>query len=351
MSTVKVSRNEPCPCGSGKKYKKCCGSKDAVSIKDVLNHEVLELQKEVRAYALTHFADDMKEDFMDLLDILEDIEPEEKEFYEFVHSFWYILFGTLEDMDSIMDEFIHAKLPAVARPRLKNILKSWGDSKAAAGILTEVTEDKAAIKDCLTGKVYNISLFGDMDVHEGNFAFAMLLPYGEEYVAFPAIFDLPGENAAKFADYIQYSFEDAKYDDPEEYLAEYFIDLMNDIPKSLAVPSMDNFDWPSKGAEQVANMFRDDMTEAGEEPWLIGMGISLWMEYLTKTGKQVKKPDNYVAGLRYLVSTIAPTKENLTQKEFGEKYGINANRVSAYYGEIYDAVEKTIIELIEASNS
>ncbi|MFT9447432.1 SEC-C metal-binding domain-containing protein [Gluconobacter japonicus] len=24
MST-KVGRNEPCPCGSGKKYKKCCG--------------------------------------------------------------------------------------------------------------------------------------------------------------------------------------------------------------------------------------------------------------------------------------------------------------------------------------
>jgi len=24
-STKKVGRNEPCPCGSGKKYKKCCG--------------------------------------------------------------------------------------------------------------------------------------------------------------------------------------------------------------------------------------------------------------------------------------------------------------------------------------
>jgi len=22
---VKIGRNEPCPCGSGKKYKKCCG--------------------------------------------------------------------------------------------------------------------------------------------------------------------------------------------------------------------------------------------------------------------------------------------------------------------------------------
>jgi len=24
-SAVKVGRNEPCPCGSGKKYKRCCG--------------------------------------------------------------------------------------------------------------------------------------------------------------------------------------------------------------------------------------------------------------------------------------------------------------------------------------
>jgi len=26
MAEKKVGRNEPCPCGSGKKYKKCCGN-------------------------------------------------------------------------------------------------------------------------------------------------------------------------------------------------------------------------------------------------------------------------------------------------------------------------------------
>jgi len=26
VSTKKASRNDPCPCGSGKKYKKCCGA-------------------------------------------------------------------------------------------------------------------------------------------------------------------------------------------------------------------------------------------------------------------------------------------------------------------------------------
>ena len=25
MSNEKIGRNDPCPCGSGKKYKKCCG--------------------------------------------------------------------------------------------------------------------------------------------------------------------------------------------------------------------------------------------------------------------------------------------------------------------------------------
>ena len=25
---AKVGRNDPCPCGSGKKYKKCCGAND-----------------------------------------------------------------------------------------------------------------------------------------------------------------------------------------------------------------------------------------------------------------------------------------------------------------------------------
>ncbi|MDY0223105.1 MAG: SEC-C metal-binding domain-containing protein [Desulfobacterium sp.] len=26
VKSVKIGRNDPCPCGSGKKYKKCCGA-------------------------------------------------------------------------------------------------------------------------------------------------------------------------------------------------------------------------------------------------------------------------------------------------------------------------------------
>jgi uncharacterized protein YchJ len=29
IKPFQVGRNDPCPCGSGKKYKKCCGSNDS----------------------------------------------------------------------------------------------------------------------------------------------------------------------------------------------------------------------------------------------------------------------------------------------------------------------------------
>ena len=34
----KVGRNEPCPCGSGKKYKKCCGPKDAEALAEFMRN-------------------------------------------------------------------------------------------------------------------------------------------------------------------------------------------------------------------------------------------------------------------------------------------------------------------------
>ena len=42
IKAEKVGRNDPCPCGSGKKYKKCCG-RDALEINEEERHEVSQL--------------------------------------------------------------------------------------------------------------------------------------------------------------------------------------------------------------------------------------------------------------------------------------------------------------------
>ncbi|MCV9884503.1 SEC-C metal-binding domain-containing protein [Metabacillus halosaccharovorans] len=41
-----ISRNDQCPCGSGKKHKKCCMNDTDVSLHSILDRELTELQGE-----------------------------------------------------------------------------------------------------------------------------------------------------------------------------------------------------------------------------------------------------------------------------------------------------------------
>lgn len=49
--TKKIQRNDPCPCGSGAKYKKCCGLKE----------QELKQKKGLRGHFATHLSGSMKD--------------------------------------------------------------------------------------------------------------------------------------------------------------------------------------------------------------------------------------------------------------------------------------------------
>ncbi|WP_165571489.1 SEC-C metal-binding domain-containing protein [Cytobacillus praedii] len=348
MSIVKVSRNEPCPCGSGKKYKKCCGSKDTVLITDVIDHEVLELQKEARIFAMQRYGYAISDDFEDLLQVLEDAGEEDEDFYEFLHPFWFLVFEPLEDGKTIMKNFIEQKLLKVSRTRVKAILKSWQKGYAVAGVVKESHEKSLIIEDTLTGKQYPVVLFEhSQNYKEGVFAFAILHPYEDKYTVFPTLFELSIEHTADYEAFIRSEFLSSGYSSPEGFLEENFLEMMHETPKAGATLDLSGFEWPSNGAKTVADLFEKDMKAAGELTWIIQMGVTFWIEYCKQTNKKIQKPENYVAALRYLVSTLAPVKVELTQKQAGELYGLAANRVSSYYSDIYFVVEDKISAMLE----
>ncbi|MFE8696524.1 SEC-C metal-binding domain-containing protein [Cytobacillus sp. FJAT-53684] len=348
MTTVKVSRNEPCPCGSGKKYKKCCGSKDTVSITDVIDKEILELQKEARMFANQRYEFEMRNDFEDLLDVLEDVDDDDEDFYEFMHPFWFLVFEPLEDGETIMQKFIEQKLRKISRTRVKNILESWKKGYAVAGVVKADHGSSLIIEDTLTGRIYPVVLFEhSRGYEEGVFAFAILHRYEDKFTVFPSLFELSIEHTADYEAFIQNEFMHSGYDSPEEFLEDNFLELMNETPDAALSLDLQGFEWPSNGAKMVADLFEKDMKAAGEIGWIINMGVMLWMEYCKQTNKKIQKPENYVSALRYLVSSLAPTKEQLTQKRLGEIYGLTASRVSSYYSEIYDVVEDLIGDFLE----
>ncbi|WP_246942846.1 YecA family protein [Bacillus pinisoli] len=56
-----MSRNEPCPCGSGKKYKKCCQQNQPTQLTDILSSELAIQQEEMLYFAYEEFEDEVEE--------------------------------------------------------------------------------------------------------------------------------------------------------------------------------------------------------------------------------------------------------------------------------------------------
>src|SRR5690606_20413740 len=65
-----VGRNDPCPCGSGKKYKKCCMLKNAVSITALLEKDAAALHNRIIDYAVTSYSEELTKDFQEKVEYL-----------------------------------------------------------------------------------------------------------------------------------------------------------------------------------------------------------------------------------------------------------------------------------------
>jgi len=111
-----VGRNDPCPCGSGKKYKKCCMLKNAVSITALLEKDAAALHNRIIDYAVTSYSEELTKDFQEKVEylIIKD-RKKELEFYILAHSIWFIFFKPLEDGTTIMERFIREKGHTIRR--------------------------------------------------------------------------------------------------------------------------------------------------------------------------------------------------------------------------------------------
>lgn len=65
---AKIGRNQPCPCGSGKKYKRCCGAASAPSRATAAPAATANLTREPRWIIEDDGLDDLSNSVLDLVD-------------------------------------------------------------------------------------------------------------------------------------------------------------------------------------------------------------------------------------------------------------------------------------------
>lgn len=119
MMQLKAGRNEPCPCGSGKKYKKCCMQTQEIkeNAERSLREKILEFSREPL----------FKADFEEAKKIfLEGREPDEGDSVIFVD--WFIHDYRLKDYGKRIIELFYLEKNPYLAPMEKEILEGWQDT-------------------------------------------------------------------------------------------------------------------------------------------------------------------------------------------------------------------------------
>lgn len=343
----KINRNDPCTCGSGKKYKRCCGANEAVSISDMIESEIDSLQKHILQYAYYHFGHEIHADFEDLNEILDIDNQQEREFYEFVHSIWFSLFEELDDGETIIEKFIDAEGGKIKRPKLRKILHTWTDARTIAGKIIAVENNKVTVADGFTSEEFDAIIANvSVSIEVGSFIVGILLPYEQNYVFFPSPFDLPDLKPEYAFTYIAESSLEADYDSPQEYLTDFFLEVLSELPLVGGLLDIDEMDWPAPIYKEVAVIFKQKLESLDVPVSIIDTGVILWLSFCQKRQKRIQNLHLYVAALHYLVSTIAPVEKTYTQKELAKLYGVSTGSVSSIYSELETVLSQEIAEII-----
>lgn len=114
----KIRRNDPCHCGSGKKYKKCCLTKDAAMEDDSARQEYVKPFTDGSILESGFFDDELEEDMAEVFDNAFDKYDDDPEIAEedkkLVDEWW----GTYRELKGPLDERRHLDKFIEARPDL-----------------------------------------------------------------------------------------------------------------------------------------------------------------------------------------------------------------------------------------
>ncbi|MGG1676487.1 SEC-C metal-binding domain-containing protein [Neobacillus sp. NRS-1170] len=343
----KINRNDPCPCGSGKKYKKCCGATEAISITQILEGEIDDLQKQLIHFAVYHYGHDIQEDFEDFGTFTDIDNEQELHFYELIHTIWFSLFEELEDGNTIVKKFIASETSKMKRPKLKQILQTWTNARTIAGQVITLENNKITVEDGFTGEQLDAVVTGmPVTIEEGSFFVGILVPYEQNYVFFPSPFDLPDIEPEHAFQYIEEGSIEADYDSPQDYLTDFFMEVLNELPMIGGLLDIDEMEWPAPIYKEVADIFKNRLEALGVPTPIVDTGVILWLNFCLKKQKRIQNPYLYVAALHYLLSTIAPMEKVFTQKKLAELYGVSPGGISSIYSELESALSMEIAELM-----
>lgn len=320
-----VGRNDPCPCGSGKKYKKCCESKQNDSIEEVKTEELERVlqsfydhypeRKDMEVYAdLVRTWNKETGDYLDL-EMMEAIVMDEF-FFHYKPDIWL---NYLEKQKKLM-----------IRPSTQNVLSQWDEPQVFVGKVEKVDEHYMTVTHILTKESILLRKESDKPIPIGVHVYCFILPDGtskeNHYLAISSLVFFPVDHQVVF-DKIEKQFIKQESLTASVFLKETAMNLW----KMLGENGYEGGEYThfEVGVLQVAI----DFLEKNNREY--GKFIEIIEDYLVEKQPNARKEVAIAAGaIRFGQENGLFEPFDMTIKEIAETFEVSTSSLNKYYNEL-----------------
>ena len=320
-----VGRNDPCPCGSGKKYKKCHGKQQTVSINDMVNDELFKVRQQF-------FSDNPNQEQLPAFrELQQQWQPRlmqsmaENDAQAFVIENFLFM-----QKPELWADFLTKQVEAAQRPTTKEVLENWKNVKVFLGQFVAGNETSAQFKDAFTGEVFKMTDQPPTDMQDNQGLLAILLPdarIGEEGALFlNGYLTVVGE-FTPFFEGLKAQMASENATDGPAYLYDNYLAVVEMIVK-YSTGSVDESLELSPEHQSVMNELNKHIDGADFDAETVDNVTSILNSYLVSQQPTVQKPEALVAGYwRFLQDHELIKGPMLAPKDLSEKFGVSSSTI------------------------
>ncbi len=320
-----IGRNDPCLCGSGKKYKKCCEGKQQVTTETVFNDEI---ENVLQAFYSVY---PERKDIKGYIEIVQQWLPKletklQRELIEAVALDDYF-FNHRQD---IWTGYLKRTMKKMVRPQTIALFEKWTEPTLFIGKVDVVEERYFKATATLTGESFMVRRENNKPIPEGMQIFAFLLPDGSEQenhmLAVSTLIFFPAVHTHVFDGFAK-KFKAQSELDAAAFLAQNHLAFWTSL-----------VDAGYTGEEFTT--FEQDVLEQ-TKTFLLGNAIAaeplliVLEDYLVDQQPTARKSSAIAAGaIRYGQERDLFGGKTFTVKQIAEDFGVAASSLNKYYQEL-----------------
>lgn len=323
-----VGRNDRCPCGSGKKYKKCCESKEQIVVRDI---HLEELERILQSFY--------------------EVYPQRKDIPQFIElsNTWKNKLANRLDEEMIeaivLDEFFfhnrhdiwESYLKKTQKKQLRDsivkVIKTWKDPAIFLGEVIQVEETYLGIKSIFTHEVIKLRRESEKPVSIGAFVYCFILPDGtsiqNQYLAVSSLIFFPVDHEKVFIELKK------KFNAQEDSIAGFWKDEVLNFWSSLVEEGYEGEEFTLFEAGVLDHLmdFLENQDEQSERL------LEVVEDYLVELQPNARKAAAIAAGAIRLGLDEAYIKPlNMTLKEIADSFKVSTSSMNKYYKELLEYV-------------